>query len=234
MASAQANSPTGGAHAPEPATLALMSITGMFGWIVRFARKRFQEFKRAFDIVVSITGLIISAPIVAVTAIFIKIVSPGPVFFKQERLGLNSEPFTIYKMRTMRLDAEKESGAVWAKENDPRFIALGKYIRKAHIDEIPQLFNVLKGDMSIVGPRPERAVFVEKLSHEIPEYEKRLNVKPGITGLAQCWHKYDETIQDVKKKVKFDLLYIRKMCLWVDVRILLRTVVVVLTGHGAR
>jgi lipopolysaccharide/colanic/teichoic acid biosynthesis glycosyltransferase len=134
----------------------------------------------------------------------------------------------------MKLDAEKESGAVWAQEDDPRLIKLGKYIRKAHLDEIPQLINVFKGQMSIVGPRPERAVFVGKLSEEIKEYRKRLNVKPGITGLAQCWHKYDETIKDVKKKVKYDLLYIRKMCLWVDMRILLRTIVVVLTGHGAR
>ena len=134
----------------------------------------------------------------------------------------------------MRIDAEKYTGPVWAKEDDPRLIKFGKIIRKIHIDELPQLFNVLIGDMSIVGPRPERPELVGKLKRAIPEYEKRLRVKPGITGLAQVWHKYDETIQDVKKKIKYDLLYIREMCLMVDLRILARTFFVVLIGRGAR
>ena len=134
----------------------------------------------------------------------------------------------------MQINAEKETGPVWAKEDDPRLIKFGKVIRKLHIDEFPQLLNVLKGQMSIVGPRPERPFFVSKLTNEVREYNNRLNVKPGITGLAQIRHKYDETIEDVKKKIKLDLLYIRKMCFWVDVRILLQTIIVAALGKGAR
>lgn len=219
--------------APEPGTMALVS-TGFLGWLIRFARKRFNEFKRVFDILAGSLGLVIVSPIVGLTAIVIKIVSPGPVFYRQERVGWGGKTFFIYKMRTMRLDAEKNSGPVWAKEDDPRLIKFGKIIRKMHIDELPQLFNVLRGEMSIVGPRPERPVFVEKLSDEISDYRKRVDVRPGITGLAQVWHKYDETIYDVRKKVKYDLLYIREMCFMVDIRILLRTILVSARGKGAR
>ncbi len=220
-------------HAPEPSTIALFS-TGLVGGIVQFARRRFHEFKRCFDIIASALGLVAAAPFIALTAVVIKVVSPGPILFKQARVGAGGQIFDIYKLRTMKVDAEKETGPVWAKENDPRLIKFGKAIRKAHLDELPQLYNVLKGNMSIVGPRPERPVFVEKLSCEIKDYRKRYNVKPGITGLAQVWHKYDETIQDVKKKIKYDLLYIRKMCLLVDLRILFRTILVATTGKGAR
>jgi len=219
--------------APEPGSIVLLS-TGALGWVISFARKRFQEFKRFFDILVASFGLVVAAPVVAITGIIIKIVSPGPVFFKQQRVGVNGGVFDIYKLRTMKIDAEKETGAVWAKEDDPRLIKFGKLIRKMHLDELPQLCNVLNGDMSIVGPRPERPVFVDQLSEKINDYPKRLKVKPGITGLAQVVHKYDETIKDVKKKVKYDLLYIREMCLMVDIRILLRTVIVAFSGKGAR
>ncbi len=219
--------------APEPGGIALIS-TGIFGWILRFARKRFQEFKRIFDLLVSACGLAATAPVIAVTGIIIKTVSPGPIFFKQQRVGLGGGIFDMYKLRTMKIDAEKETGPVWAKEDDPRLIKFGRIIRKLHLDELPQLFNVLRGEMSIVGPRPERPVFVEELSGKIIDYRKRLRVKPGITGLAQVVHKYDETIRDVKKKVKYDLLYIREMCLMVDIRILLRTIIVAVTGKGAR
>lgn len=222
-----------GLIAPEPGTMALLS-TGLAGWFIRFARKRFHEFKRAFDMIASSLGLVMVSPIIVMTAIVIKTVSPGPVFFKQERVGWGGKVFDIYKMRTMRVDAEKHTGPVWAKENDPRLIKFGKAIRKLHLDELPQLYNVLKGDMSIVGPRPERPVFVEKLIGEIVDYRKRVNIRPGITGLAQVWHKYDETLKDVKKKVKYDLLYIREMCFMVDLRILLRTVIVCALGKGAR
>lgn len=218
---------------PEPGTMALIS-TGFVGWFIRFARKRFTEFKRVFDIINASIGIVAVSPLIALTAIVVKIVSPGPVFFKQERVGRNGELFDIYKIRTMRIDAEKHTGPVWAQENDPRLIKFGKAIRKLHIDELPQLFNVLKGEMSIVGPRPERPVFVRDLSAKISDYPKRINVRPGITGLAQVWHKYDETIQDVRKKVKYDLLYIREMCFMVDARILLRTVLVAARGKGAR
>lgn len=219
--------------APEPGSIALV-FTGIFGYVIQFARRRFIEFKRCFDIIVASFGLVATAPFMAMTAVAIKVVSPGPVFFRQERVGLNGRLFEIYKMRTMYLDAEKETGPVWAQEDDPRLIRFGKLIRKLHLDELPQLINVIRGEMSIVGPRPERPVFVEDLSVKIPDYAKRLTVKPGITGLAQVFHKYDETIKDVKKKVKYDLLYIREMCLMVDIRILLRTVIVAATGKGAR
>ncbi len=221
------------AIAPEPSSLVIIS-TGIAGWIVRFARKRFTEFKRVFDVFVASVGLVILSPLIGFAAVLIKVVSPGPIFYKQERVGLNGKLFKIYKVRTMKLDAEKETGPIWARENDPRLIKCGKLIRKSHVDEIPQLINVLKGEMSIVGPRPERPVFVNKLSKEIKDYRKRYSVKPGITGLAQVWHKYDETIKDVKKKIKYDLLYIRKMCLLTDLRILLRTIFVVAVGRGAR
>ena len=219
---------------PEPTSAILVGGGGIIGAIVRFARRRFQEFKRAFDLTLSFLGLLFALPILVVAGLFIKLASPGPVFFRQTRVGKGGTHFTIYKLRTMRVNAEQETGAIWARENDPRLIPLGKWIRKMHLDEIPQLWNVLHGEMSIIGPRPERPEFVKELRAEIPDYEKRLQVKPGITGLAQVWHKYDETIQDVRKKVKYDLLYIKKMCLWVDMRILANTVVVVLTGKGAR
>ncbi|MBI4436473.1 MAG: sugar transferase [Candidatus Omnitrophica bacterium] len=219
---------------PEPSSAILLGGGGVVGAIVRFARRRFQEFKRIFDCTVSFLGLLSALPLLILVGLFIKIVSPGPIFFKQARVGKEGVLFTIYKLRTMRVDAEKETGAVWAKENDPRLIAGGKWIRKMHLDEIPQLWNVLRGEMSFIGPRPERPEFVNQLREAIPDYERRLKVKPGITGLAQVWHKYDETVQDVRKKVKYDLLYIRKMCLLVDLRILVNTFVVVLTGKGAR
>lgn len=219
--------------APEPGSIALIS-TGIFGCIIRFARRRFREFKRIFDVITSACGIVIAAPIIAFAGVIIKMVSPGPVFFKQERVGLKGETFDMYKLRTMEIDAEKDTGPIWAKEDDPRLIKFGKIIRKLHLDELPQLFNVLKGDMSIVGPRPERPVFVKELSTKITDYKKRYEVKPGITGLAQVVHKYDETLQDVKKKVKYDLLYIREMCLMVDIRILFRTIIVSVTGRGAR
>jgi len=219
--------------APEPGAMAIMSA-GFIGWVVQFARRRFHEFKRVIDIVAASLGIVASFPIMAMTALIIKIVSPGPVFFKQERVGWEGSLFDIYKLRTMKVDAEKYTGPVWAKADDPRLIRFGKIIRKLHLDELPQLYNVLKGDMSIVGPRPERPVFVEKLCEEISDYKKRIKVRPGITGLAQVRHKYDETIADVRKKVKYDLLYIREMCLMVDLRILARTILVAARGKGAR
>lgn len=218
---------------PEPGTMALVS-TGFIGWLASIARRRFKEFKKTFDIIMSAIGLVLTFPVIVMTAIVIKVVSPGPVLFSQERVGWGGKLFKIYKLRTMKVDAEKDSGPVWAKEDDPRLIKFGKLIRKLHLDELPQLFNVLKGEMSIIGPRPERPSFVQKLSSEIHDYRKRLLVRPGITGLAQVRHKYDETLRDVRKKVKYDLLYIREMCFMVDLRILMRTVIVSVLGKGAR
>jgi lipopolysaccharide/colanic/teichoic acid biosynthesis glycosyltransferase len=218
---------------PEPSTIALVS-SGFVGLIAQLTRRHFREVKRALDKTIAGIGIAIAAPVILFTAILIKAVSPGPVFYKQERVGLNGKTFNIYKLRTMRVDAEKNTGPMWAQENDPRLIKFGGMIRKMHLDELPQLYNVLRGDMSIVGPRPERPVFVEKLTREVVDYQKRIEVRPGITGLAQVWHRYDETIADVRKKVKYDLLYIREMCLMVDLRIMLRTVIVAALGKGAR
>ena len=222
-------------HAPEASSFILLS-TGIMGYIVRFARRKFQQFKRCFDIVVACLSLILALPILAIAGAIVKITSPGgSIFYKQKRVGKDGINFDIFKLRTMKPDAEKESGAVWARENDSRLIPFfGKLFRKTHVDELPQFINVLRGEMSIVGPRPERPEFVKQLKQDIPDYEKRLTVNPGITGLAQVWHKYDETLADVKKKIKYDLLYIRKMCLMVDLRILFKTIFVVLTGQGAR
>lgn len=220
-------------RAPEPSTIALFA-SGILGVVIRFVRKSYVAVKRGIDIAGSIFGLVVLSPLCLLAIILIKANSRGPIFYSQTRIGKDGQPFAILKFRSMRVDAEKETGVVWAAINDNRLIPCGKFLRKSHIDEIPQFINVLKGDMSIVGPRPERPVFVEKFKATIPDYEKRIRVKPGITGLAQVWHKYDETLQDVRKKVLYDLLYIRKVCLWTDVRILFRTVQVVLTGKGAR
>jgi len=231
---AELSKDTAAGRAPEPTTMALFG-SGIFGMIVSFVRRTYRAVKRVFDIFISLTAVILLSPLFLFTALLIKLCSPrGSVIFKQIRVGKYGKPFEMYKFRTMKMDAEKESGPVWAKENDPRLILCGKFIRKAHIDEIPQFFNVLRGEMSFIGPRPERPVFVDKFKKEITDYEKRLAVKPGITGLAQVWHTYDETIADVRKKIKYDLLYIRKICLWTDLRIIFRTVRVVFTGEGAR
>jgi exopolysaccharide biosynthesis polyprenyl glycosylphosphotransferase len=221
------------AHAPEPSSLVLFG-SGLLGMVLSFIRRAYIVAKRAFDIAISIFAVIVLSPLFLITALMIKCSSRGPVIFTQVRVGKEGQHFKIYKFRTMRVDAEKVSGPVWAKENDPRLLPIGKFLRKTHIDEIPQFFNVLKGDMSFIGPRPERPIFVEKFKKEIYDYEKRLQVKPGITGLAQVRHRYDETIADVRKKIKYDILYIKKLCLWTDLLICLRTVRVVLTGEGAR
>lgn len=220
------------AHAPEPSTLLLM-LGGIWAMIVRFAQRSFAKFKRALDLFLSVLGLFIILPVLLICAVLIKLTSKGPIVYKQNRVGLGGKVFQIYKLRTMRVDAEKFSGAVWATENDPRVTPIGKFLRRAHLDEIPQVLNVFKGEMSIVGPRPERPEMVRDLKTLIVDYEKRLHVQPGITGLAQVSHKYDETIDDVRKKVKYDLLYIKKMCWRFEMRILAQTFVVALTGKGA-
>ncbi|MFA5261191.1 MAG: exopolysaccharide biosynthesis polyprenyl glycosylphosphotransferase [Candidatus Omnitrophota bacterium] len=220
-------------RAPEPSTLALLG-SGFLGMIISFVRRTYYIAKRVFDFMVSIVAIIILSPLFLLTALLIKATSKGPVIFTQIRVGKDGQLFKIFKFRTMKVDAEKETGPVWAAQDDPRLIPVGKFLRKSHMDEIPQFFNVLRGEMSVIGPRPERPEFVAELKKKIPEYERRLMVKPGITGLAQVWHRYDETVEDVRKKIKYDLLYIKKVCLWTDLRIFLRTFRVVLTGEGAR
>jgi len=191
-----------------------------------------KRIKRLMDIVLSFILIVVTSPATIITAIIIKVDSKGPVFFRQERAGMNGKVFKMVKFRTMITDAEKHTGPVWSSKDDPRITKIGKLIRKVRLDEIPQVFNVLKGDMSFVGPRPERPFFVEKLSQEIPLYKRRLKVRPGITGWAQVKHKYDESIEDVKVKLRYDLFYIENMSLRMDFKIIFRTIFVVLFGKG--
>ncbi|MCL2100087.1 MAG: sugar transferase [Fibromonadales bacterium] len=189
--------------------------------------------KRIMDIAIAVFLLIITSPLLLLTAIAIKLDSKGSVFYKQQRVGLHSRQFTVYKFRSMQSDAEKD-GPQWAKRNDSRITRVGKIIRKFRIDEIPQLLCVLKGDMSMVGPRPERGVFIEKLRKTIPFYASRLKMKPGLTGWAQVRHHYDNDIEDVKIKLGYDIYYLSNASILLDIQILIRTIYVVLTGKGAQ
>ena len=189
--------------------------------------------KRIMDLVVGGFIGLVSFPLWIFAAIAIKLQDGGPVFYSQERIGLYGKPFTVYKFRTMRTDAEK-FGAQWATKDDPRVTKIGKFLRKTRIDELPQILCVLKGDMSMVGPRPERAVFISKLREEIPFYISRLKMKPGLTGWAQVRHHYDTSTEAVKIKLQYDMYYYENMSLLLDFQILVRTVYVVLTGKGAQ
>ena len=191
-----------------------------------------RKLKRLLDMIISFIILIVTLPLSFVIAIAIKIDSPGTVFFSQQRCGLNDSVFKMMKFRSMFKDAEKHSGPVWSQKDDPRVTKVGKILRKLRLDEIPQMYNVLKGEMSLVGPRPERPFFVEKLAKEIPYYKRRLKVRPGITGWAQVKHKYDESIEDVKEKLRYDLFYIENMSISMDLKILFRTIFVVIFGKG--
>lgn len=191
------------------------------------------QIKRFIDIAFGAFLGLISLPVCLLAAVAIKLNDRGPVFYSQERIGLYGKPFTVYKFRTMRTDAEK-FGAQWATKDDPRITKIGKFLRKTRIDELPQLLCVLKGDMSMVGPRPERAVFIAQLREQIPFYISRLKMKPGLTGWAQVCHHYDTSTEDVKIKLKYDMYYYENMSLLLDFQILVRTVYVVLTGKGAQ
>lgn len=219
-----------------------------------------EGFKRGLDIAGSVVGLILSLPLWIIISILIKLDSRGPVFYTQLRVGRNRRrgdrrrmsmeivdrrnredrrkeagfgaPFRIIKFRTMYVNAEASTGPIWASRSDPRVTRVGRVLRKIRMDEIPQLVNVLTGNMSLVGPRPERPFFVAKLDGAVDNYLKRFEVKPGITGLAQVEHKYDESIDDVGNKVNYDLAYIRELSIIQDIKILLKTVMVVLTARG--
>lgn len=187
--------------------------------------------KRIIDVTISSITLIILFPVFLLISILIKLDSRGDIFYKQIRVGRKGEEFVMYKFRSMILNSE-EYGPEWAGENDPRITRVGRFIRKVYLDEFPQMINVLKNEMSLIGPRPERPFFVEQLKKEIPYYYKRLTVKPGITGWAQIKHKYDSSLEDVKTKLQYDFYYIENMSLKLDFKIMINTLIVVLLMKG--
>jgi lipopolysaccharide/colanic/teichoic acid biosynthesis glycosyltransferase len=205
---------------------------------------------RAMHVVIAVVALFVALPLLLLIAIAVKLTSRGPVLYTQERVGidrrsrrsdlgdprrrrdLGGRPFTIYKFRTMRVDAERESGAVWATQDDPRITPVGRFLRQYRLDEIPQLLNVMRGEMNIVGPRPERPTIFAELREHIAEYPLRQRAKPGITGLAQIHHHYDRSLDDVRTKVRYDLEYIRRRSLGEDLRIMAQTVPVVFLRRG--
>jgi lipopolysaccharide/colanic/teichoic acid biosynthesis glycosyltransferase len=219
-----------------------------------------EALRRSLNIIAATLGLALSAPLFLIIPILIKLDSPGSVIYKQIRVGQNRRNgdrrqnyyklkgdrrngdrrkqdhygrlFVVYKFRSMRQDAEKKSGPVWAQKGDPRITTMGKFLRATRADELPQLFNVLKGDMSLIGPRPERPFFVNQFVGNISRYQERLNVKPGLTGLAQVMGGYDTCLDDVHTKLSYDLEYVTDRSLWRDMKILAKTVVVVLCGKG--
>jgi sugar transferase (PEP-CTERM system associated) len=192
--------------------------------------------KRAFDVVAAVCGLILASPLMLVSALLVKLESPrDPILYHQERVGLNGEPFTIHKFRTMRTDAEARTGPVWSKgDGDPRITPVGRFMRKTRLDEIPQLWNVLRGEMSLIGPRPERPSFVEQLTRQIPFYGQRHVVKPGVTGWAQVRYTYGASVEDALEKMQYDLYYVKHMSLRFDIMIALETIKTVVLRRGAR
>jgi exopolysaccharide biosynthesis polyprenyl glycosylphosphotransferase len=188
--------------------------------------------KRALDVSFSLAAIVITLPVMMLIAAAIKITSKGPIVYKQVRVGKKGKLFEIYKFRTMKIDAETSTGPIWAKQNDPRVTIIGNFLRTTHLDELPQFFNVLKGEMSVVGPRPERPHFVSEFRKSIPHYDRRLCAKPGITGLAQIRRSYDETLADVRRKLKYDVVYIHKMCPFLDVKVIAMTVGAVVFRNG--
>jgi sugar transferase (PEP-CTERM system associated) len=200
-----------------------------------FRLSRFLVFyKRLASIVVSIVGLVLCLPLLPFVALAIKLSSPGPLLYHQRRVGRDDTIFYCHKFRTMRADAEADTGPTWAPDEDPRITTVGRFLRTTRVDEIPQLWNVLKGEMSLVGPRPERPEFIEWLKKEIPFYNLRHTVRPGITGWAQIRYKYGSSVEDAKEKLRYDLFYIKNMSLGLDALIFLDTVKTILLGRGAR
>jgi exopolysaccharide biosynthesis polyprenyl glycosylphosphotransferase len=190
--------------------------------------------RRIFDILLGAFLLLATLPLLLLTALAIKLDSRGPVFYRQERVGLNGQSFMLFKFRSMRTDAEAGGTAIWASKQDPRVTRIGRFLRLTRIDEIPQVLNVLRGDMAFVGPRPERPAFVEQLGRIIPHYKDRALVKPGITGWAQVNYPYGASVEDARMKLAYDLYYVRRRSLFLDMLILVSTVRVVLFQEGAR
>ncbi|MED5622027.1 TIGR03013 family XrtA/PEP-CTERM system glycosyltransferase [Ideonella sp. BN130291] len=219
-------------HAEVPVDSLKASWLVYGGGFVQGPVRRFV--KRVFDIVSSSMLLALASPIMLVAALAIKLESRGPVIYRQERVGLGGRTFMCLKFRSMRSDAEADGVARWAQQNDARITAVGAFIRKCRIDELPQLISVLRGEMSMVGPRPERPSFVELLRKEIPYYDLRHSVKPGLTGWAQIRYKYGSSIDDARRKHQFDLYYVKNNSLFLDLLVLIETVTVVLFGEGAK
>ncbi|HEY0565285.1 MAG TPA: TIGR03013 family XrtA/PEP-CTERM system glycosyltransferase [Terriglobales bacterium] len=189
--------------------------------------------RRIVSITVALIGLILTLPLLPIIALIVRFSSPGPVLFRQERVGLRGQSFTVLKFRTMRVDAEK-NGAVWATKNDPRVTRVGRFMRKTRLDEIPQLWNVLRGDMGFVGPRPERPEFVRQLTDQIPYYNLRHIIRPGLTGWAQVRYQYGATFEETKQKLEFDLYYIKHMCVSLDLLIIFETIKTIVLRKGAQ
>jgi len=191
-------------------------------------------YKRFAAVLVSVTGLLLSLPLLPFIILAIGLTSKGPILYRQKRTGRDGVVFHCYKFRTMRSDAEADIGPTWATDDDPRITPVGKFLRKSRMDEIPQLWNVLKGEMSIVGPRPERPEFVEELSREIPFYQLRHTVRPGISGWAQIRYKYGNSVEDAKEKLRYDLYYVKNMSMGLDLLICFSTIKIILLGRGAK
>lgn len=198
-----------------------------------FRKSAFQTaLKRAFDVAASALGLMVALPVLLLVGLVIRLTSPGPALYHQERVGQHGRTFLVHKFRSMRQDAEAGSGAVWASHNDPRITVFGRFMRKTRLDELPQLWNVLRGEMSFVGPRPERPEFVGMLSREIPYYRQRHAVKPGVTGWAQVMYTYGASVEDAIEKLQYDLFYIKHMSVAFDLFVLFKTVQTVVLRRG--
>ena len=194
----------------------------------------FLALRRLISFAVALIGLALCLPLIPFIAVAVKMNSPGPVLYRQKRVGQRGRVFTCYKFRTMRADAEAGSGATWATDGDPRITAVGRILRHLRLDEIPQMWNVLKGDMGFIGPRPERPEFVEQLSQQIPYYNLRHIIRPGITGWAQIRYKYGNTVEDAREKLQYDLFYIKNISIGLDFWIFVQTIKVILLGRGAQ
>jgi sugar transferase (PEP-CTERM system associated) len=229
----------------EDATTTYERLTGKIliddlkpSWLIfsdGFRASRWTRFlKRMLDLSLSLIGFILASPLMLLTTLAVRLDSAGAALYSQERVGENGRVFKIYKFRSMRIDAEKAGAPIWATERDPRVTRVGRFIRLTRLDELPQLWNVLNGDMSFVGPRPERPFFVEQLAGEIPFYMQRHAVKPGVTGWAQVKYRYGSSIEDAMEKLRYDLYYVKHLSIFFDLTIVLDTVKVILFGKGAK
>lgn len=188
----------------------------------------YDRSKAIMDFVLALIMLVLVSPVLALAALAVKLTSRGPIFYSQTRSGKGGRPYSIYKLRSMRHNCESKSGACWSKPGDDRITLVGRFLRRSHIDELPQLWNILRGEMSLVGPRPERPEFVHKLSQALPQYSQRLSLLPGLTGLAQIQLPPDTDLDSVRRKLAHDLYYLENRSLWLDLRIILSTAFVVM------